>query len=476
MPLSAFETVIGLEVHIQLQTRTKLFCADTTKAGLPPNTQTSIISLAHPGTLPRLNEVAVAMAVKLGLALGCHINQQNYFARKNYFYADLPKGYQISQHTVPICEGGSLELDNGRAIRLNRIHMEEDAGKSMHDGDVPVSRIDFNRAGMPLLELVTEPDIRSAAEASEFVSKLRQLVRHLGVSDGDMEKGNLRCDVNISLRPLGSVQLGTKVEVKNLNSMRFIRKAVDFEEERIAGLLESGEAVLQATRGFQEQQGMTYLIRVKEDEDDYRYFPEPDLPPFNISESFIDAIRSSMPELPQTITARYQTQYGLSAAETQILLDEEALRLKFEKLVQLTNHYRQAYSWLVNTVKPLAGEAELTDLALPALAWLITAVAEGRMNHQTATQIVFPKLLSDPSLDVAEFVRLQSLEVLANTEELDRWIAEALEKFRDKIPEYKKGKKGLLAVFVGHVMKRSAGKADAKTVNEKILEELNKAL
>ena len=278
-----YETVIGLEVHAQLLTNTKLFCADTTHFGKEPNTQISAISLAHPGTLPRLNKEAISAAIKLGLACHCTIVQENYFARKNYFYPDLPKGYQISQHTTPICRNGFLEIEVENKLkknRINRIHIEEDAGKSIHEEAGNYSNLDFNRAGMCLLEIVTEPDFRSADEAFAYVTLLRKLVRHLGVCDGNMEEGSFRCDVNVSVRLMGDENLGTKVEIKNLNSIRFIKKAIEFESNRLIALHQKGENILQQTRGFDETDFSTFAIRTKEDEDDYRYFPEPDLPPF----------------------------------------------------------------------------------------------------------------------------------------------------------------------------------------------------
>ncbi|MDQ6609215.1 MAG: Asp-tRNA(Asn)/Glu-tRNA(Gln) amidotransferase subunit GatB, partial [Bacteroidota bacterium] len=294
-----YETVIGLEVHAQLLTKTKLFCIDTTTFGQPANTQVSVISLAHPGTLPKLNKEVIRLAVTLGLATNSTIVQHNYFARKNYFYPDLPKGYQISQHTTPICKGGFVEITVGnekKEIKLNRIHIEEDAGKSLHD-DSDFTQLDFNRAGMPLLEIVTEPDLHSAEEAVAYVTTLRKLVRHLGVCDGNMEEGSFRCDVNISVRKKGDEKLGTKIEIKNLNSIRFIKKAIEAESFELIKKLEKGETILQQTKGLDESTFTTYVIRTKEDEDDYRYFPEPDLPPFYISTEQIEDIRKSMPPL-----------------------------------------------------------------------------------------------------------------------------------------------------------------------------------
>ena len=291
-----YEIVVGLEVHAQLLTKTKLFCGDTTEFGKEPNTQISVISLGYPGSLPRLNKEAISLAIRLGLACHCEIVQHNYFARKNYFYADLPKGYQISQHTTPICKGGHVDIAVGKevkTIRLNRIHIEEDAGKSIHDENSEFSNLDFNRAGMPLLEIVTEPDLRSAEEAFAYVTTLRKLVRHLNVCDGNMEQGSLRCDVNISVRKKGAQMLGTKVEVKNLNSIRNVKHAIEIEIERMIKVVEEGGSITQQTRSFDATNDTTFAIRDKEEANDYRYFAEPDLVPFLLEDSFIESIKKN---------------------------------------------------------------------------------------------------------------------------------------------------------------------------------------
>jgi aspartyl-tRNA(Asn)/glutamyl-tRNA(Gln) amidotransferase subunit B len=327
-----YEVVIGLEVHAQLLTQTKLFCGDTILFGAAPNTQVSVISLAHPGTLPKLNKEAIRLAIRLGLATQSQIVQQNYFARKNYFYPDLPKGYQISQHTTPICKGGVVPITVGkerREIRLNRIHIEEDAGKSMHEGEAAFTQLDFNRAGTPLLEIVTEPDLRSADEAAAYVTTLRKLVRHLGVCDGNMEEGSLRCDVNISVRPKGETALGTKVEIKNLNSIRYIKKAIEAESATLIQKHRRGETILQQTKGLNDETFTTYVIRTKEDEDDYRYFPEPDLPPFVITDEEIEAIRQSMPPLQSEIRQQLMTVYQLPEYDASLLAEDTELASYF---------------------------------------------------------------------------------------------------------------------------------------------------
>ena len=474
-----YETVIGLEIHAQLKTATKLFCGDTTTFGKEPNTQVSPVSLGHPGTLPQLNANAIELAIRLGLATHCTIVQQNYFARKNYFYPDLPKGYQISQHTTPICRDGFLEInaDNTtRKIRINRIHMEEDAGKSMHDESSDCSLLDFNRAGMPLLEIVTEPDIRTAAEAAAFVTQIRKLVRYLDVCDGNMEEGSLRCDVNISVRPLGDAVLGTKVEIKNLNSIKFIRKAAEYEAARLIQLHEQGKPILQQTRGFDEQQGTTYAIRTKEGEDDYRYFPEPDLPPFFIPDETINSIRNRMPARQEDLRNELESSFGLSEYDSGQLAADTDLFGFFQQLVQHTKHYKAAANWVIGPLKnhlaTLESASGLEALAMP-LATLIRLIEEGIISNAIAVQKIFPALMQDPLLNIEEFIKEKGLFVQTSQGALDTWISQALEKHASKITEYKKGKKGLLSLFVGEVMKLSGGTADARVVTQMITEKLN---
>jgi aspartyl-tRNA(Asn)/glutamyl-tRNA(Gln) amidotransferase subunit B len=474
-----YEIVVGLEVHAQLLTKTKLFCADTTEFGKEPNTQISVISLGYPGTLPRLNKEAILLAVRLGLACNCEIIQHNYFARKNYFYADLPKGYQISQHTTPICKNGSLEISVGketRKIRINRIHIEEDAGKSLHDENSEFSNLDFNRAGMPLLEIVTEPDIRSADEAFAYVTSLRKLVRHLNVCDGNMEQGSLRCDVNISVRKKGEQKLGTKVEIKNLNSIRFIRKAIGFESKRLISLLEEGKVIVQETRGFDENNSTTYSIRVKEDEDDYRYFPEPDLPPFFISGEMIEKIRSEMPALQTEIKEKLIAGYQLSNYDAEQLSNDMELSNLFFELVRHSDNYKASANWIIGPVKNhlSASEISLDEMKLnPAvLAEIIRSVDIGRISYGIAVQQIFPAVLENPSLNIDQFIKENQLQVQTSQTEIENLIEAALNKHPEKITEYKKGKKGLISLFVGEVMKLSKGKADAKLVTEKIIEKL----
>jgi aspartyl-tRNA(Asn)/glutamyl-tRNA(Gln) amidotransferase subunit B len=478
--LQDYEIVIGLEVHAQLLTRSKLFCGDSTIFGREPNTQVSIVSLAHPGTLPKMNKEVITMAVKLGLACHCEIVQHNYFARKNYFYPDLPKGYQISQHTTPICKNGFLEVQVGKEtkkIRLNRIHMEEDAGKSLHDEDSPYTNIDYNRAGMPLLEIVTEPDLRSAEEAFAYVTALRKLVRHLGICDGNMEQGSLRCDVNISVRKIGDPILGTRVEVKNLNSIRFIRKVIESESRRLIEMHQKGEPILQQTRGLDESDFTTYAIRTKENEDDYRYFPEPDLPPFYITDEMIETIRKEMPMPESEIKEKLKIQYQLTEYDAAQLAIDTELLFYFEHIIKVTNNYKAAANWTIGPIKNylVSGEISIDEFKVPpaAIATLIQLIDAGNISFGIASQKIFSELTQDPTLDIDAYIKEKELTLETSATQIDMLIQSALEKHAQKITEYKKGKKGLLSLFVGEVMKLSGGKVDARLVTEKIIEKLN---
>jgi aspartyl-tRNA(Asn)/glutamyl-tRNA(Gln) amidotransferase subunit B len=478
--LQDYEIVIGLEVHAQLLTRSKLFCGDSTIFGREPNTQVSIVSLAHPGTLPKMNKEVITMAVKLGLACHCEIVQHNYFARKNYFYPDLPKGYQISQHTTPICKNGFLEVQVGKEtkkIRLNRIHMEEDAGKSLHDEDSPYTNIDYNRAGMPLLEIVTEPDLRSAEEAFAYVTALRKQVRHLGICDGNMEQGSLRCDVNISVRKIGDPILGTRVEVKNLNSIRFIRKVIESESRRLIEMHQKGEPILQQTRGLDESDFTTYAIRTKEDEDDYRYFPEPDLPPFYITDEMIETIRKEMPMPESEIKEKLKIQYQLTEYDAAQLAIDTELLFYFDHIIKVTNNYKAAANWTIGPIKNylVSGEISIDEFKVPpaAIATLIQLIDAGNISFGIASQKIFSELTQDPTLDIDAYIKEKELTLETSATQIDMLIQSALEKHAQKITEYKKGKKGLLSLFVGEVMKLSGGKVDARLVTEKIIEKLN---
>lgn len=479
MSQNIYEPVIGLEIHAQLLTKSKLFCGDSIVFGDEPNTHISAISLAHPGTLPVLNEKVVELAVKLGLALGCKINRENYFARKNYFYPDLPKGYQISQHTVPICSGGHIPIimdGEERQVKLNRIHIEEDAGKSVHDADPANTCIDLNRAGTPLVEIVTEPVISSADEAFECLSMIRKIVRHLKVCDGNMEEGSLRCDANISVRKKGEKTLGTKVEVKNLNSIRNVKRAINLETKRLINILESGGAVVQQTRSFDADSGTTEALRSKEEANDYRYFPDPDLPPVVISEGMYESVRQSLPQLPHVREREMSTQFGISEDATSIISDDEKLSCLFDEAIKSTKNPVVLANWLIGPVKSFLNEnlhQDLNKLNSKKIVSLVELTAGGHVSFATAASRIFPEVLNSDEDAFAIAKRLNLIQT-SNTSLLNDWIDDVLNRMPEKVIEYKKGKKNLVGMFAGEVKKISKGKADMKAVINIITEKLNK--
>jgi aspartyl-tRNA(Asn)/glutamyl-tRNA(Gln) amidotransferase subunit B len=483
-----YEIVIGLEVHAQLLTKSKLFCGDSTAFGKEPNSNISPITLAHPGTLPKMNRKAIEYAIKLGLACHSHIEKENYFARKNYFYPDLPKGYQISQHTTPICKGGYVKIRTSQGeknIQLNRIHMEEDAGKSLHDIYQEDTALDFNRAGTPLVEIVTEPCLRSGDEAYSYLTELRKLVRYLDVCDGNMEEGSFRCDANVSVRKKGDTTLGTKVEVKNLNSIRNVKHAIEYEAARLISMLEKGEKIIQQTRSFDADAGTTFALRDKEDADDYRYFPDPDLTPFYLTNEFIDEIKKTIPELQDDRVKKYISSYHLSEYDAMAITDEKEFADYFEQTISMLAspageglgvRHKAVANWMLGPVKSWLNENNMgiKDFPLPAhaLASLITLVEEKKLSFSSASSKVFPLLISDPASDALELAKQLNLLQQSNLDYILPIAEEVLLKFDDKVKEYKKGKKGLLALFVGEIMKKSKGKADPKVVNDIVLEKL----
>jgi len=475
-----YEAVIGLEVHTQLLTQSKLFCGDSTRFGNPPNTNVSAISLAHPGTLPMMNEKAVKLAIKLGLAFNCDIIRNNYFARKNYFYPDLPKGYQVTQHTTPICKNGNVPIQvNGkeRNVLLNRIHLEEDAGKSIHDADENFSCIDLNRAGVPLLEIVSEPDLHSSDEAFAYLTEIRKMVRHLKICDGNMEEGSMRCDANISVKLKGEIKLGTKVEVKNLNSIRNVKKAIDFEISRLIELLEKGEEVLQQTRSFDANNGTTFSLRSKEEANDYRYFPEPDLAPFLITEKQIDEIKSSLPELPAALEKRLIKQYSLPADGAKIIAGDREFSIFYENIIQHTNYNKAAASWIIGPVKYYLNENNIEIDQFPispkTIADLVNITESGKVSFGIASSKIFSVLIKSPGKDPLQIAKEQNLLQEKNDDTLHSWIDEVLASMPDKVSEYKKGKKNLTGLFAGEVKKKSKGKADMQAVIQILNEKLN---
>jgi aspartyl-tRNA(Asn)/glutamyl-tRNA(Gln) amidotransferase subunit B len=478
-----YEIVIGLEVHAQLQTESKLFCGDSAAFGAAPNTHVSPITLGHPGTLPKLNSKAIEYAIRMGLVCNCEIERYNYFARKNYFYPDLPKGYQVSQHTTPICKAGYVSIhtaEGSKKIPLTRIHLEEDAGKSIHDVADEYTCLDYNRAGVPLIEIVSEPDMRSAEEAFAFLSEIRKLVRWIGVCDGNMEEGSLRCDANISVRLKGDQQLGTKVEVKNLNSIRNVKKAIEVESARLIRMMQNGETILQETRSFNADNDTTFSIRTKEDADDYRYFPEPDLTPFSFSDAFIADIQKQLPALPETLYQKYTTSFGLSAYDARVLSDSKELSEYFESICAVTDHYKSAANWLLGPVKSWLNEnakdwdaVRITPQTWPAL---FSMVESGSLSFSLAAQKILPVLLeSTENIDPLTLAKQMNLLQDAGKSDIQTWVDAVLEKMPDKVQEYRKGKKGLIGLFVGEVKKISRGKADPKITNELLLEKLNQS-
>lgn len=476
---SKYEIVVGLEVHAQLLTQSKLFCGDSIAYGAEPNTHVSPITLAHPGTLPKMNKKAIEHAIRMGLACHCEIERHNYFARKNYFYPDLPKGYQVSQHTTPICKGGFVHIktaEGERDIKLNRIHLEEDAGKSLHEVDDRNTCIDYNRAGTPLIEIVSEPDLHSAEEVYAYLTELRKLVRYLGVCDGNMEEGSLRCDVNISVRLKGEQRLGTKVEIKNLNSIRNAKRAVEIESQRLIGLIEREERIIQQTRSFDANTGKTFATREKEDADDYRYFADPDLTPFQLGEEFIDSIRSALPALPEQRVHHYIKAFQLSEYDARVITEERSFSDYFEEMVSHTAYFKAAANWMLGPVKSWLNEQQVDISAFPIearqLATLVGLVEDGKLSFSIASTRLFSSLLTEPNKDPLTIARELNLLQQSDAGSLQPIIDEVLASLPDKVAEYRKGKKGVLSLFIGEVMKRSKGKADPKVTSSLILEKL----
>jgi aspartyl-tRNA(Asn)/glutamyl-tRNA(Gln) amidotransferase subunit B len=475
-----YEAVIGLEVHAQLQTESKLFSSDSAAFGGLPNTHISPVTLGHPGTLPFLNGKAVELAIRLGFACHCEIEKENFFARKNYFYPDLPKGYQISQHTAPICIGGYVPIfidGKGRNVQLNRIHLEEDAGKSMHDQDPDNTMVDYNRAGVPLVEIVTEPDIHNADEAYAYLTELRRLVRWLEVCDGNMEEGSMRCDANVSIRLKGETRLGTKVEVKNMNSIRNVKRAIENEVKRQIELTEQGGQIVQETRSFDASNGSSFPLRSKEEANDYRYFPEPDLAPFRLTAGYLDSIRASLPELPEEKVIRYTSQLGLREYDARVIADDKPTADYFESLAAATPHLQAAANWMLGPLKSWLNEnnAEIGSFPIKpaALAELIGIIADGKVNFSIASSRILPAMIAEPGKGALAIANALNLIQDTDAGSIMPVIDEVLAKYPAKVAEFRSGKKGLIGLFVGEVMKLSGGKADPKLTNELLMKRLN---
>ena len=474
-----YEVVIGLEVHAQLLTKTKAYSSDLNEYGAAPNTNVSAITLGHPGTLPVMNKTTIDFAIKLGLACGCHIAPQQHFARKNYFYPDLPKGYQITQDTTPICTGGQIlirtEDGSKKAIGLTRIHMEEDAGKSIHDVDVFDTLVDLNRAGTPLLEIVSEPDLRSSTEAYNYLTEVRKLVRYLDICDGNMEEGSLRCDANVSVRLKGNSEFGTKVEVKNMNSIRNVQRAIEFEITRQIETLEAGGQLSQETRAFDALKGITISMRTKEAANDYLYFPEPDLPPITVSQAHIDRVAQDMPALPGVLFERYTKEFGLSEYDAYNITDQKGIALYYEALIALTKNYKAAANWLMGDIKSYLNEHGMDiqhfPLAPARIAALIALIDEGKVSSSIASQRIFPAMLSSDAspLELAEQMNLiQSSDQSVILGYIDQVIAQNT----TEVERYRNGEKQLIGFLMGQLMKVSGGKADPKAANALLRQKL----
>ncbi len=471
---SKYQLVVGLEVHAQLSTASKAYSGAVNSFGDLPNSNTCPLSLGHPGTLPRINERVIESAIKLGLATECEINREIYFARKNYFYADLPKGYQITQDLTPICTAGKLVVkdadDEEVTIGITRIHMEEDAGKSIHDQDPYNTLVDLNRAGVPLLEIVSEPDLRSVEEAYNYLAEVRRIVRYLDVCDGNMEEGSMRCDANVSVMLKGASEYGKRCEVKNMNSLRNVQRAIAHEMDRQIAIVEGGGTVHQETRSFDAANGITFSLRDKEDAHDYRYFPEPDLQPISITDELIAILKDGMPALPKELFNKYVQELGLSEYDAGIITDSKEIAAFYEKLIAKTTHYKAAANWLMGDVKSYLNQTatgiESFPLSADRISELIALIDSGAISHSAASQRLFDKMIAKPEM-TAEEVAIREDLLQKNDDDWLRTIAqEAIAAFPDKADAYRNGNKGLLGLFMGEVMKRSDRKANPKTSSE----------
>jgi aspartyl-tRNA(Asn)/glutamyl-tRNA(Gln) amidotransferase subunit B len=477
---SKYEIVIGMEVHVQLLTQSKIFCGCSTHFGDPPNTHTCPVCLGLPGALPVLNREAVTMAMKAALALNCVINPQSRFARKNYFYPDLPKGYQISQYDEPLAENGwlELEMDGGRKrVGITRVHLEEDAGKSLHEGfpdSDHKSYIDLNRSGIPLIEIVSEPDLRSPEEAYEFVTRLKTIMLYLGISDCNMEEGSLRCDANASVRPAGSMRFGTKTEVKNLNSFRFLQKALAYEAQRQIEVIETGHVVEQETRLWDSREQRTYGMRSKEFAHDYRYFPEPDLLPLAISESWTEEVRRLLPELPDARKQRFIQQYALSGYDAGQLTNSQSVSAYYEEVVHAGSDPKLAANWILSELMHLLNEAkkEITESPVSAhhLAELISLVAEARISGKMGKDILAEMFIT--SGGPGEVMVEKGLEQINDPEKIAVAAREVIAANPRQTAQYRNGKTATLGWFVGQVMKTTRGQANPQVVQEILKKEL----
>ena len=488
---NAWETIIGLEIHAQLSTESKIFCGCSTRFGDEPNSNTCPVCLGLPGALPVLNRRVIELGARAALSLGLHINEKSIFARKNYFYPDLPKGYQISQYDQPFSAHGQLEIMTAerdeaghpvewrpKQITITRLHLEEDAGKNVHEGLPDIDRysyIDLNRAGTPLAEIVTEPDFRSSWEAYDYVNHVRRALQWVGASDADMEKGNLRCEANVSVRRIGDEKLGTKVELKNLNSVRFMQRGIEFEVNRQIGVLESGGRLQQETRLWDERAGETRVMRSKEEAHDYRYFPEPDLPPLIVSDELVERVRAEMPELPEARRRRFMEQYNLSFSDASHLTSERSLADYYEQAAEASGNPRSAANWMRSELL-----RELENAGLPAgdspvlaadLGALVRLIDEEKISGKQGKDVLVEMFQSGKS--AAAIIEEQGLVQLSDSGEIDSIIDQVLAANSQQLESYQAGKESLFGFFVGQIMKASKGKANPKVVNERLKAKLN---
>jgi len=466
-----FEPVIGLEIHVQMDTKTKMFCSCPVEFGAEPNTNVCPVCLGLPGSLPVINKRAVEFAIRAGLALNCQINTKSVFARKNYFYPDLPKGYQISQYEEPIAVNGWLEV-GGKRIRIRRLHIEEDAGKNIHEGSKTL--VDLNRAGTPLMEIVTEPDIDSPQLAREFLEKLRNIMRYTGVSRADMEKGQLRCDINLSIRPKGSKEFGTRVEIKNVNSFRFVQKAIEAEMERQIRLVLSGQKVVQETRTFDPSTGLTHPMRSKEEAEDYRYFPDPDLLPLVVPVGWIEEIKRTMPELPEARFERFVKDYSLDEYSARVLTDNKDLGDFFEEALK---HYNQepklVANWLLNdllgNLSEVGKDIEDSPVSPKGLAELVRLIKEGTLSSKLAKEVLKEMVATGKGPN--EVVEEKGLKQVSDEGQIRAFIEEVLKENPKEVERYRSGEEKVFGFLVGQVMKKAKGKANPQVVN-KLLREM----
>lgn len=469
-----YDTVIGLEVHIELATKTKIFCGCATKFGALPNTQTCPVCTGMPGALPVLNRQVVDFALALGLATGCEISRCSLFDRKNYFYPDNPQNYQISQLYVPICRNGAITIGNGKTVRIHEMHMEEDAGKLIHEEATGCSLVDYNRSGVPLIEIVSEPDMETAEEVIAYLEKFRMLCRYLEISDCKLQEGSMRVDVNLSVKERGSTVLGTRTEMKNLNSFKAITRAIEAEKQRQIALLTEGKEIVQETRRWDDERGESYSMRSKEDAKDYRYFPEPDVPPVYVSEEWLQQIKERQPEFQEEKEARFQTEYGLPAYDAGILTQSKALARLFEETAKLSGYPKKTANWfmgeLLRLLKETNREPEALSVTPKHLADLVTAVENGKIN-QTGAKEVFAKIVEDDT-EPLSYMEEHGLTSLSDEGVLSGAIEAVCAENADLVEQYRSGKEKVFGFLVGQVMKKTKGKADPGKVNVLLKESL----